>query len=81
MNIKSYFSSQLLLAAFLVAAFSNLTQAQVLQVSGANTPPFTPQNLISNIFLGEGVTVTNISYNGTNSAVGYFTGGTQAVGI
>lgn len=81
MNIKRYYSFQLLLAAFLVFVFSNLAQAQVLQVTGANTPPFTPQNLISNIFLGEGVTVTNISYNGISSAVGYFTGGTPSVGI
>lgn len=81
MNIKLYFSTQVLLAAGLVLAFSIRSQAQTLQVTGANTAPFTPQNLISNIFLGEGVEVTNITYNGVNSAVGYFTGGNPVIGI
>ncbi|MCC6279559.1 MAG: choice-of-anchor L domain-containing protein, partial [Saprospiraceae bacterium] len=81
MIFKHYLPFPLLLAACLFLAFPFHTQAQVLQVTGANTPPFTPQNLISNIFLGEGVEVTNISYNGINSAVGYFTSGTQAIGI
>jgi gliding motility-associated-like protein len=81
MNLKHYFPSSLLFAACLVLALTNRSQAQILQVTGANTPPFTPQNLISNIFLGEGVEVTNISYNGINSAVGYFTSGNQSIGI
>jgi gliding motility-associated-like protein len=55
--------------------------AQSLQVTGANTPPFTPNNLISNIFLGQGVEVTNITYNGDPIAVGYFTGGESVIGI
>src|SRR5690349_7419077 len=55
--------------------------AQFLQVTGGNTQPFTPQNLISNVFLGDGVEVTNITYNGSPTAVGYFTGGTQTIGI
>ena len=54
---------------------------QNLQATGANTAPFTPQNLIQNIFLGEGVQVTNITYGGDASAVGYFTGGQASVGI
>ncbi|HNE30310.1 MAG TPA: choice-of-anchor L domain-containing protein, partial [Saprospiraceae bacterium] len=57
------------------------TQAQFLQVTGGNTPPFTPENLISNIFLGDGVEVTSIVYNGDPLAVGYFTGGTQSIGL
>jgi gliding motility-associated-like protein len=52
-----------------------------LQATGANTPPFTPQNLISNIFLGNGVEVSNIQYNGDPIAVGYFTGGNNVIGI
>lgn len=57
------------------------SNAQLLQVTASNTPPFTPQNLISNIFLGDGVEVTNITFNGEPAAVGYFTGGTQSIGI
>ncbi|MEI6410833.1 MAG: choice-of-anchor L domain-containing protein [Bacteroidota bacterium] len=56
-------------------------QAQLLQVTDANSLPFTPQNLISNVFLGSGVDVSNITFGGAASAVGYFSGGTQAIGI
>ncbi|MBK8557907.1 MAG: choice-of-anchor L domain-containing protein [Lewinellaceae bacterium] len=63
----------------LLTAFS--LQAQVLEVTGANVPPFTPQNLITNVFLGDGVDVTNVTYNGVNTAVGYFTGGTNSIGL
>ncbi len=55
--------------------------AQSLQVTNANTAPFTPENLISNIFLGDGVEVTNITYNGQAISVGYFTGGQQSIGL
>ena len=81
MNLKLHLSTQVLLAVGLVIGLSMPSQAQSLQVTGANTAPFTPQNLISNIFLGEGVEVTNITYSGTNAAVGYFTGGTPVIGI
>ncbi|MBV6440156.1 MAG: hypothetical protein EPGJADBJ_01819 [Saprospiraceae bacterium] len=72
---------KLLLSALSIFVFSTSSQAQLLQATASNTPPFTPQNLITNIFLGDGVEVTNITYNGEPAAVGYFTGGTQAVGI
>jgi gliding motility-associated-like protein len=52
-----------------------------LQATASNTPPFTPQNLISNIFLGNGVEVSNITYAGDPVAVGYFTGGANVIGI
>lgn len=55
--------------------------AQSLQVTNANTAPFTPENLISNVFLGDGVEVTNITFNGHAISVGYFTNGTQALGL
>ncbi len=55
--------------------------AQSLQVTSGATLPYTPQNLISNIFLGEGVEVTSIVYGGKPAAVGYFNNGTQAIGI
>lgn len=61
--------------------YSAWMQAQSLQAVASNTPPFTPQNLISNIFLGEGVEVTNITFLGDPLAVGYFTGGASAIGI
>lgn len=72
---------KLLFTASLFFQFQIQVQAQLLQVTGSNTPPLTPQNLISNIFLGDGVEVTSITFNGEPNAVGYFTGGTPAVGI
>lgn len=42
---------------------------------------FTPESLITNIFLGEGVQVTNISYDGDDLAVGYFSNGLNDIGI
>ncbi|MCC6414195.1 MAG: choice-of-anchor L domain-containing protein [Saprospiraceae bacterium] len=56
-------------------------QAQLLEVTPANTGLFTPETLISNIFLGDGVEVVSINYAGSNGAIGYFTGGTNAIGI
>lgn len=42
---------------------------------------FTPESLISNVFLGEGVEVLEITHNGTSSSVGYFSNGTNDIGI
>ncbi len=52
---------------------------QLLEVT--NAPPITPQNLITNIFLGDGVEVLNVTYQGSNNAVGLFTNGQTAVGM
>lgn len=54
---------------------------QTLQVTPATTAPFTPVNLIDQVFLGDGVEVLNISYTGDPNAVGYFKLGTQDVGM
>lgn len=71
----------LLLSVICLVTFPFAAKSQFLQVTDGATAPFTPQNLISNVFLGDGVEVTNIQYNGDPVAVGYFTGGTQSVGI
>ena len=55
--------------------------AQQLEITDATTPPFTPENLITNIFLGDGVEVIDVTYEGDPLAVGYFTEGTNAFGI
>lgn len=53
--------------------------AQNLEVN--NAPPITPENLISNIFLGDGVEVVSITFEGDARAVGLFSNGTAAVGM
>ena len=68
--------------ALLLLAFFYITKIQAqIQVSDASIPPFTPENLISNYFLGEGVQVLSIKYEGANTAVGYFDKAKINVGI
>jgi gliding motility-associated-like protein len=80
-HTRTISASQLFLPVifFLVAISSGFGQA--LNITGANTGIFTPQSLIQNVFLGEGVEVTNITFNGDPVAIGYFAGGQAAVGI
>ena len=61
--------------------FSSLQSYAQMEVTDASTPPFTPVNLVSNIFLGDGVTVLDIQYEGDDAAVGYFKDGTNAIGL
>ena len=71
----------LLLLAFCLLALPFLAKAQFLQVTDVVSGPYNPQSLISNVFLGAGVEVTNIQFTGDPRSVGYFSGGTQAIGI
>jgi len=77
--------TQLFQKLFFAAPFLFILQtsnAQFLQtIDAANNGPYTPQSLISNVLLGNGVDVSNITYNGSPRAVGYFSGGTQSIGI
>jgi len=69
------------IACFFLSFTAISARGQSLQVTNANTPPFTPANLISNVFLGAGVEVSSITFNGQPVSVGYFTNGTAAVGL
>ncbi len=74
--------TQTLLLSFLgLLAFSIASKAQSLQVTDAVNGPYNPQSLISNVFLGAGVEVTSIQFNGDPLAVGYFSGGSAAIGL
>jgi subtilisin-like proprotein convertase family protein len=50
-------------------------------MSVVNNAPFTPENLITNIFLGEGVEVIDVQFDGTNNAVGFFNDADDEIGI
>ena len=63
----------------LIGLVSSGLVAQPLEIT--NAPPITPENLISNVFLGEGVEVVSISYEGIDNAVGFFKNGDDEVGI
>jgi hypothetical protein len=65
--MKLWISIFLLLPSF---AWSQLT-----------TSSMTPGALVQNVLLGPGVTVSNISYSGTSSSIGYFDGSATNLGI
>jgi gliding motility-associated-like protein len=55
--------------------------AQSLTITDATTPPFDPENLITSVFLGNGVEVLDVRFDGVPVAVGYFSGGSDVVGL
>ncbi len=59
----------------------SLTQAQPIEVTAATTAPYTPENLITNVFLGDGVEVLSVQYDGDPLAVGFFKNGSDEIGI
>ncbi len=71
------------LRVYFLTLFSILTLSLMAQmeITDGATVPFTPENLITNIFLGDGVNVLNVSYEGDPLAVGYFKDGENAIGI
>ncbi len=68
-----------LLFALLTCISWSVAMAQPLEVT--NSAPFTPENLITNVFLGEGVQVLSVTYEGANKAVGFFKNGQSHIGI
>jgi gliding motility-associated-like protein len=70
-------SITLLFLLFLIA-FSAKAQ---IQVNDATVAPYTPENLISNYFLGEGVQVLSVKYEGATEAVGFFNNAQSRIGI
>lgn len=66
---------------FILAVFLYSQGNAQMEVLDANTPPLDPQNLINNIFLGEGVDVLNITFEGDNAAVGFFKNAQSDIGI
>lgn len=69
------------LLAGVFCVLSTRSAAQTMEATGGDVLPFTPENLISKVFLGDGVTVTDIQYSGAKSAVGFFDRGQSAIGI
>jgi len=59
----------------------HLVLGQSMEITNATTPPFDPQNLISSVFLGEGVEIKSIAFSGSAQSIGYFSKGLPFVGI
>jgi gliding motility-associated-like protein len=64
----------------LLFGFSSQLFAQ-MEITDATTPPITPANLITNIFLGDGVEVLDVTFSGDPLAIGYFKNALNEVGI
>ena len=77
-RLNSLTFSSLLLLCFCALSMPRLI-AQQLEVT--NEPPFTPDNLITNVFLGDGVEVIGVDYDGDVGAVGFFKDGINDVGL
>jgi subtilisin-like proprotein convertase family protein len=69
----------LILSLLALGIFPASLRAQPMEVT--NTAPITPLNLITNIFLGEGVEVLDVQFEGSPAAVGFFREGIDAVNI
>ena len=52
-----------------------------VQVRLSDSNGFTPKDLINNIFLGDGVSVLEVKYDGDNKSVGYFSNGQNAISL
>lgn len=65
----------------IVVLFSNTLLAQPLEVTDATAPPLTPDALIKNIFLGDGIEVVDVQFEGDPQQVGFFNHGEDEVGI
>jgi len=52
-----------------------------IEVEPAITAPFTPESLIENVFLGDGIQITSIRFSGKPEAVGYFSNGMEDIGF
>jgi gliding motility-associated-like protein len=65
----------------LVIFFAVFTVRSYAQMESTNNAPFTPENLITNIFLGEGVEVISVQYDGEPNAVAFFKEGQDAINI
>ncbi len=52
-----------------------------MEVTPGNQLPFTPVNLITNVFLGDGVEILDVTFDGDPVAVGYFNNAFPYIGI
>ena len=64
------------LTLFVFFCFSSYAWSQLI-----TSPGQTPQNLVQNILIGPGVTVSNILYNGSPMAISSFTANGTNLGI
>jgi len=69
------------LSIFIVLLLISCNFALSAQTISVTSGAFPPIDLIKNVFLGDGVEVTSVTYDGTNPAVGFFTNGLNDINI
>lgn len=52
-----------------------------ITITPTDNQDFTPQKIIENVFLGEGVEITNINFEGIETSLGVFENGKSTIGI
>lgn len=77
MTIPMNRTLKLAVLAVVIASFSTFTSTAQLVVDGT----LTPEELVEDILVGEGVTVSNITYTGVASQRGYFDGTASNIGL
>lgn len=55
--------------------------SQTTKITPADQPPFSPETLIRNFFIGEGVEILDVKFEGDLEATGLFIGGSNDIGI
>ncbi len=81
MKRSTFIGLRHLLTLLLVSCFLNITFAQVIEIQDTQNPPYTVDNLITDVLLGEGVQITDIDFQGSESAVGFFKNAINDIGI
>ncbi len=64
------------LLSFFIVALNSLLQAQLVVNNS-----YTTTQLVKDVFLGSGVSVSNITYTGASKAIGYFNGTNSNIGL
>ena len=78
--MRSHVRARWIVVAVAMVMLAGRTTAQIVVRSAAN-PPYDPVSLVNNVFLGDGVEITSVTYDGIPSAAGYFEEGAGPVGL
>ncbi len=65
----------------LILSFLPLFAIGQINIIPVDNQDFTPQKIIEEVFLGEGVLITNISFDGVETSLGVFENGKSTIGI
>ncbi len=78
--LPSRFTVRAAISALVCSLAVSAASAQIV-VRNAVNPPYTPESLIKDVFLGDGVEILSVNFDGPASALGYFENGGGAVGL